>query len=150
MKSTSSEFYSAVSDDDLLYFRINVKDTVTIHDGARILITARSCDPGHCQRSCGGSATLHFYDGPISHLEIRLFLPRTIASAAWVKEIKALIDLAANWGWESLLGEGDRRTTNQGGQGVPKRWGLNHAQSWMTISVPGWRIPRRGADDMRL
>jgi RimJ/RimL family protein N-acetyltransferase len=72
------EFYSAVSDNDMHFFRHNVKDPALIHnwsehpDYSKVLpILALVKD------RVVGSISIHFFEGPKRHIgEVRLFLAK--------------------------------------------------------------------------
>jgi len=102
------EFYSAVSQEDLQYFRHNVKDETVIEDWCEHLdysqvlpIIALAKD------RAVGSASLHFFGGPKRHLgEVRLFLAKDYRKRGLgMKMIRALIDLARKHGLSILIAE---------------------------------------------
>jgi RimJ/RimL family protein N-acetyltransferase len=102
------EFYSAVSEDDMRYFRHYVKDPSLVHtwsenlDYSKVLpILALVKD------HVVGSASLHFCEGPKRHIgEVRLFLARDYRKRGLgMKMIKALIDIARKHGLGILLAE---------------------------------------------
>jgi len=102
------EFYSAVSDDDMRYFRHYVKDPGVIHcwveelDYSKVLpILAFVKD------HVVGSSSLHFFDGPKRHVgEVRLFLAKDFRKRGLgMKMIKALIDIARKQGLGILQAE---------------------------------------------
>ena len=103
-----SEFYKSVSEDDLRYFRHNVKDETTVADwcdhldyGQVLPILALAKD------RVVGNATLHFFEGPRRHIgEVRLFLAKDYRKRGLgMKMIRALIDLARKQGLGILLAE---------------------------------------------
>ncbi len=107
-KQRLMEFYSAVSDDDLRYFRHHVKDQSLIQgwcdrlDYGKVLpVLALAKD------RVVGSATLHFYEGPKRHTgEVRLFLARDYRKRGLgMKMIRALIELARKHGLSILTAE---------------------------------------------
>ncbi len=107
-KQRLMEFYSAVSDDDLRYFRHYVKDSALIQewcdelDYSKVLpVLALAKD------RVIGSATLHFNAGPKRHIgEVRLFLARDYRKRGLgMKMIRALIDLARKHGLSILTAE---------------------------------------------
>ncbi len=102
------EFYSAVSEDDLRYFRHYVKDPSLIHewcehlDYSKVLpILALAKD------RVVGSATLHFCEGPKRHIgEVRLFLAKDYRKRGLgMKMLRTLIDLARKQGLGLLMVE---------------------------------------------
>lgn len=102
------EFYSAVNNDDLRYFRHYVKDPAVIQDWCQHLdynkvlpILALAKD------RVVGSASLHFGEGPKRHIgEVRLFLARDYRKRGLgMKMIRALIDLARKHGLIIVLAE---------------------------------------------
>ena len=102
------EFYSAVSDDDLRYFRHYVKDPGLVQewcdhlDYSKVLpVLALAKD------RVVGNATLHFYEGPRRHVgEIRLFLTKDFRKRGLgMKMIRALIELARKHGLSILMAE---------------------------------------------
>jgi RimJ/RimL family protein N-acetyltransferase len=103
-----TEFYSAVSEDDMRYFRHYVKDSNIIHswcenlDYSKVLpILALVKD------HVVGSGSLHFCEGPKRHIgEVRLFLAKDFRKRGLgMKMIRALIDLARKHGLSILLAE---------------------------------------------
>jgi len=102
------EFYTAVSDDDIRYFRHHVKDPAVIRhwcehlDYSKILpILAVVKD------HIVGSGTLHFGEGPKRHIgEVRLFFAKDYRKRGLgTKMIRVLIDLARKQGLGALLVE---------------------------------------------
>jgi RimJ/RimL family protein N-acetyltransferase len=103
------EYYSAVSDEDMRYFRDNqVKDEKFIEewceklDYSKVLpLLALSKD------RVVGSASLHFFEGPKRHIgEMRLFLAKDFRKRGLgIKMIRAMIDLARKQGLSILTAE---------------------------------------------
>jgi L-amino acid N-acyltransferase YncA len=102
------EFYGAVSEDDLRFFRHYVKDPTVIRewcehlDYAKVLpIIALAKD------HVVGSASLHFGEGPHRHIaEVRLFLARDYRKRGLgMRMIRTLIDLARKQGVSILTAE---------------------------------------------
>jgi len=102
------EFYSAVSDDDLRYFRHYVKDSNLLQEwcdhldyGKVLPVLALAKD------RVVGSATLHFSEGPKRHIgEVRLFLAKDYRKRGLgMKMIRALIDLGRKHGLSILTAE---------------------------------------------
>ncbi len=107
-KQRLMEYYSAVSDDDLRYFRDDVRNPELIQkwcdqlDYGRVLpLLALSKD------RVVGSATLHFFKGPKRHIgEVRLFLAKDFRKRGLgIKMIRAMIDLARKQGLHVLIAE---------------------------------------------
>lgn len=107
-KQRLMEFYSAVSEDDLRYFRHYVKDPTLIQEwcdhldyGKVLPILALAKD------RVVGSATLHFNEGPKRHTgEVRLFLSKDYRKRGLgMKMIRALIELARKHGLSILMAE---------------------------------------------
>ena len=102
------EFYSAVSDEDMRYFRHYVKDP------ALILKWCENLDYGKVlhilaivKEHVVGSASLHFFEGPKRHIgEMRLFLARDFRKRGLgMKMIRAMIDLGRKQGLGILTAE---------------------------------------------
>jgi len=102
------EFYSAVNEDDMRYFRHYVKDPTLIQDWCEHLdyckvlpILALAKD------RVVGSASLHFSEGPHRHIgEVRLFLAKDYRKRGLgMKMIRALIELARKQGLSILTAE---------------------------------------------
>lgn len=102
------DFYGSVSQEDLQYFRHNVKDDHLIQEWCDKLdydvvlpIIALAKD------RIVGSASLHFFDGPKRHIgEVRLFLAKDYRKRGLgMKMIRAQIDLARKEGLSTLLAE---------------------------------------------
>jgi L-amino acid N-acyltransferase YncA len=102
------EFYAAVNEDDMRYFRHYVKDPGIIAEwcehldyGKVLPILALAKD------HIVGSASLHFGEGPHRHIaEVRLFLAKDYRRRGLgMKMIKALIELARKQGSSILQAE---------------------------------------------
>lgn len=102
------EFYSAVNEDDLRYFRHYVKDPGLVQEwcdhldyGKVLPVLALAKD------RVVGNATLHFNEGPKRHIgEVRLFLAKDYRRRGLgMKMIRALIDLARKHGLSILTAE---------------------------------------------
>ncbi|MBI5352331.1 MAG: GNAT family N-acetyltransferase [Chloroflexi bacterium] len=102
------EYYSAVSEEDLRYFRDYVKNPQLIQEwcdhldyGKVLPLLALSKD------RVVGSASLHFFDGPKRHVgEMRLFLSKDFRKRGLgMKMIRAMIDLARKQGLSILTAE---------------------------------------------
>lgn len=103
------EYYSAVSDEDLRYFRDNsVKNPKFIQEwcdnldyGKVLPLLALAKD------RVVGSASLHFFEGPKRHVgEMRLFLAKDYRKRGLgMKMIHAMIDLARKQGLSILTAE---------------------------------------------
>ena len=102
------EFYSAVNEEDLRYFRHDVRDSVVIRDWCQHL-DYRKVLPmlAFAKEHIVGSASLHFCDGPKRHVgEVRLFLGREYRKCGLgVKMVRALIELARKQGLYMLMAE---------------------------------------------
>lgn len=102
------EFYSAVNDDDLRYFRHYVKDPDVIRDWCEHLDYSKVLPVlALAKDRIVGSASLHFGEGPKRHIgEVRLFLSKDYRKRGLgMKMIRALIDLARKHGLILLLAE---------------------------------------------
>lgn len=102
------EFYSAVSDDDLRYFRHYVKDPTVIEEWCQHLDYCKVLPILALARDrVVGSASLHFGEGPKRHIaEIRIFLASDFRKRGLgMKMIRALIDLARKQGVSILTAE---------------------------------------------
>ena len=102
------EFYSAVSDEDMRYFRHYIKDPAVIHDWSEHLdynkvLPILALVKDHVV----GSASLHFFEGPKRHIgEVRLFLAKDFRKRGLgMKIIKALIEIARKHGLGILQAE---------------------------------------------
>jgi len=103
-----TEFYSAVSEEDMRYFRHYVKDPSIVHDWAERLDYSKVLPLlALVKDRVVGSATLHFFEGPKRHIaEVRLFLAKDFRKRGLgMKMIKALIDLARKHGLSILKAE---------------------------------------------
>lgn len=107
-KQRLMEFYSAVNEDDLRYFRHYVKDPALIQEwcdqldyGKVLPVLALAKD------RIVGSASLHFFDGPKRHTgEVRLFLAKDYRKRGLgMKMIRSLTDLARKHGLSILIAE---------------------------------------------
>ena len=103
-----SELYSSINDDDLRYFRHNVKDPNVLKEwstnldyGKVIPLLALVKDQPV------GNATLHFGEGPRRHIgEIRLFLKRDFRKRGLgMKMLKAIVDIGRRQGLHILIAE---------------------------------------------
>ena len=95
------EFYSAVSEDDMRYFRHYVKDPDLIRAWCRELDYSKVLPVlALAKDRVVGSASLHVFDGPKRHVaEVRLFLAKDYRRRGLgVKMIRALIDVARKEG----------------------------------------------------
>ncbi len=95
------EFYAAVGEDDLRYFRHRVKDPAVVHDWCEHLNYSRVLPVlAFAKERVVGCASLHFCEGPKRHIaEVRLFLAKDYRRRGLgVKMIRALIDLARKQG----------------------------------------------------
>ena len=102
------DFYSAVSEDDLRFFRHYVKDPAVIQDWCEHLDYARVLPVlALAKDRIVGSASLHFGEGPKRHLaEARLFLAKDYRKRGLgMKMIRVLIDLARKQGLNMLVAE---------------------------------------------
>jgi L-amino acid N-acyltransferase YncA len=102
------DFYSAVSEDDLRYFRHYVKDPSVIKDWCEHLDYNKVLPVlAFAKDHIVGSATLHFGEGPKRHIaEVRLFLAKDYRKRGLgMKMIRVLIDLARKQGLSILMAE---------------------------------------------
>lgn len=102
------EFYSAVSDDDMRFFRHYVKDASLIHDWCKNLDYSKVMPIlAIVKDHVVGSASLHFCEGPRRHVgEVRLFLAKDFRKRGLgMKMIRAMIDLARKQGLGILTAE---------------------------------------------
>jgi RimJ/RimL family protein N-acetyltransferase len=102
------DFYSAVSEDDMRYFRHYVKDSALIRSWCENLDYGRVLPIlAVVKDRAVGSASLHFHDGPKRHIaEVRLFLAKDFRKRGLgMKMIKALIDIARRQGLSILQAE---------------------------------------------
>jgi RimJ/RimL family protein N-acetyltransferase len=103
-----SEFYSSVNDDDMHYFRHNVKDPTVVHNWVEQLNYSKVLPIlALVKDRAVGSASIHFYEGPKRHIgEVRLFLAKDFRKRGLgMKMIKALIELARKQGLYILQAE---------------------------------------------
>lgn len=102
------DFYTAVSEEDLRYFRHYVRDPAVIRDWCEHLDYAKVLPIlAFVKDRVVGSATIHFGEGPKRHIgEIRLFLARDFRKRGLgMKMIRVLIDLARKQGLSILTAE---------------------------------------------
>jgi len=102
------ELFAPVSDEDLLYFRDNVRDPAVIQRWCRELDYTRVLPLLALVRDrIVGQATLHFGKGPKRHLgEVRIFLSRDFRQRGLgSKMLNALIDLARKQNLHTLIAE---------------------------------------------
>ncbi len=102
------EFYSAVNDDDMRYFRHYAKDASVIQEWCEHLDYSQVLPLiALVKERIVGSATLHFFDGPKRHIgEVRLFLAKDFRKRGLgMKMIRALIELSRKQGLSILLAE---------------------------------------------
>jgi L-amino acid N-acyltransferase YncA len=102
------EFYSAVGEDDMHFFRHNVKDLALIHSWFEHLNYSEVLPIlAYVKEHVVGSATLHFFEGPKRHIgEVRLFLAKDFRKRGLgMKMIRALIDLSHRQGLSILQAE---------------------------------------------
>ena len=102
------EFYSAVSEDDMRYFRHYVKGSSIIHEWCKNLDYGKVLPIlALVKDHVVGSASLHFGEGPKRHIaEVRLFLAKDFRKRGLgAKMIKALINLARRQGLGILQAE---------------------------------------------
>ena len=102
------DFYSAVSDDDMRYFRHYVKDPTIIKDWCDQLDYGKVLPVlAFAKDRIVGSGSLHFGDGPKRHLaEVRLFLAKDYRKRGLgMKMIRVLIDLARKQGLNMIVAE---------------------------------------------
>jgi RimJ/RimL family protein N-acetyltransferase len=96
-----AEFYGAVSDEDLRFFRHRVKDSGLIHEWTQQLDYTRVLPLlALVKDRVVGNVSLHFCDGPKRHVaEIRLFLAKDFRQRGLgTKMLRTLIDLARKQG----------------------------------------------------
>jgi len=102
------EFYSAVNEDDLRYFRHYVKDPAVIQDWCEHLDYNKVLPVlAFAKDRVVGSASLHFGEGPKRHVaEVRLFLAKDYRKRGLgMKMIRALIEVARKNGLSILQAE---------------------------------------------
>ena len=95
------EFYSAVSEDDLRYFRHYVRDPEVIQAWCKELDYSKVLPVLAFSRDrVVGSASLHFFEGPKRHIgEIRLFMAKDFRGRGLgTKMIRALIEIGRKEG----------------------------------------------------
>jgi L-amino acid N-acyltransferase YncA len=103
-----AEFYSAVSEEDLRFFRHYIKDPALIREWAEHLDYGRVLPVlAVAKERIVGSASLHFGEGPKRHTaEVRLFLAKDYRKRGLgMKMIRVLIDLARKQGVSILFAE---------------------------------------------
>jgi acetyltransferase len=103
-----NEFYSAVSEIDLRFFRHRVKDAALIHEWSEQLDYARVLPLlALVKERVVGSVSLHFCEGPKRHVaEIRLFLGKDFRRRGLgTKMLRTLIDLSRKQGLAMLMVE---------------------------------------------
>ena len=112
------EFYAAVSDEDMRYFRDGVKDAGT---DPRLEQTFGLCKVlpilAFVKDRVVGSATLHFCEGPKRHMaEIRLFLAKDFRRRGLGMKMIEGADRpgARHWGWASCWLKSWQTTDRQG------------------------------------
>lgn len=102
------EFYSAVNDDDMRFFRHYVKDPAVIKEWCEHLDYSKVLPLlALAKDHVIGSASLHFGEGPHRHIgEVRLFLAKDYRKRGLgMKMIRALIELARKQGVSILTAE---------------------------------------------
>jgi RimJ/RimL family protein N-acetyltransferase len=103
-----TDFYGAVTDEDLRYFRHRVKDASLIHEWSEQLDYARVLPLlALVKDRVVGNVSLHFCEGPKRHMaEIRLFLAKDFRRRGLgTKMLRTLIDLARKQGLRILTVE---------------------------------------------
>jgi L-amino acid N-acyltransferase YncA len=107
-KKPLMDFYSAVSEEDMKFFRHYVKDSDVIEDwcdhldyGNVLPVLALVKD------RVVGSASLHFFDGPKRHIaEVRMFLAKDFRQRGLgMKMVRSLIDFARKEDMRILVAE---------------------------------------------
>jgi acetyltransferase len=102
------ELYAPIGDDDMRYFRENVKDAEILQRWCENL------DYGHIlpvlalvKDRAVGSGSLHFFQGPKRHIgEVRLFLAKDYRKRGLgMKIIRVLIEFARKQGLSTLVAE---------------------------------------------
>ena len=102
------EFFAAVSEEDLRYFRHNVRDAQVVHEWCEHLDYGRVLPVlAIAKERVVGSASLHFNEGPKRHIaEVRLFLARDYRKRGLgTQMMRALIELARKLGLDILMAE---------------------------------------------
>ncbi len=103
-----AEFYGAIGEQDLRFFRDPVKEATVIHDWTAHLDYSRVLPLlALVKERIVGNASLHFCDGPKRHMaEIRLFLVKDFRRRGLgTKMLRTLIDLARKHGLAILTAE---------------------------------------------
>jgi L-amino acid N-acyltransferase YncA len=103
-----TQFYSGVGQDDLRYFRDDVKNPAVIQGWCEQLDYGRVLPVlALVKERLVGSATLHFFEGPKRHVaEIRLFLAKDYRKRGLgMKMCRTLIDLARKQAVSILVAE---------------------------------------------
>jgi RimJ/RimL family protein N-acetyltransferase len=107
-KGRLKEFYGAVTDEDLRFFRHQLKDDSIIENWCEHLDYNQVLPIiALAKERVVGSATLHFFDGPKRHIgEVRLFLSKDFRKRGLgMKMIRSLIELARKHGVSILMAE---------------------------------------------
>lgn len=102
------ELYSSISDEDLRYFRHNVKDQNVLKDWIEELDYNKTIPLlAFVKDHPVGNATLHFGEGPRRHIgEIRIYLTRDFRKRGLgLKMLKAIIDIGHKQGLHILIAE---------------------------------------------
>lgn len=107
-KQRLKEFYDAVSDDDLRFFRHYVKGSTLVEEWTeRLDYTQVLPLLAFSKERIVGSSTLHFFQGPKRHVaEVRLFLAKDFRKRGLgMKMIRSLIEIARKQGLHILTAE---------------------------------------------
>ncbi len=102
------EFYSAVNEDDLRYFRHYVREPAILHEWCQHLDYSKALPIlALAKERIVGSASLYFGEGPKRHVaEVRLFLAKDYRKRGLgMKMIRVLIELARRQGVIILFAE---------------------------------------------
>jgi RimJ/RimL family protein N-acetyltransferase len=102
------EYYAAAGDEDLRYFRDNVRDRKLIQSWCDNLDYEKVLPLLAFQKDrIVGSASLHFFTGPKRHVgEMRLFLAKDFRKRGLgMKMIRAMIDIARKQGLSIVTAE---------------------------------------------
>jgi L-amino acid N-acyltransferase YncA len=102
------EYYASVSEEDMRYFRDQVKDQKMVKEWCAQLDYSKVLPLlALAKDRVVGSATLHFFEGPKRHVgEVRLFLAKDFRKRGLgMKMIRVLVDLARKHGLSILYGE---------------------------------------------
>lgn len=102
------EFYNAINDEDMRYFRHYVRDPAVIRDWCEHLDYSRVLPIlALVKDRVVGSGSIHFGEGPKRHIgEVRLFLAKDYRKRGLgMKMIRVLIDFARKQGLDILLAE---------------------------------------------